>query len=204
MLPPDELDGALAALAGRPWHGVLHRAIFLEALFGFHNRPPHARPLPLYSLGAPVSGARYTPRRGMATLYMAEDRETAFAEAHHIGASIRRQRPTVDEPRRPTVVVSVKVRLDSVLDVSDSSVQAALGTDLGELLRPWRRAQRRGPVPTQELGLAAFASGRFQAIRYPSARLSGRCCLAVFTDRVVPPAYVEVYDPDRNIDQRIP
>jgi RES domain-containing protein len=140
----------------------------------------------------------------MATLYMAEDRETAFAEAHQIGASIKRQQPAADDPRRPTVVVSVKVSLDSALDVSDPAVQAALGTDLGELLRPWRRAQCRGPVPTQQLGLATFASGRFQAIRYPSARLRGRCCLAIFTDRVVPPAYVEVYDPDRNIDQRIP
>jgi RES domain-containing protein len=203
MLGPDDLAIRLAALTGRPWNGILYRAIFLEDLFGFHRPTRHARPLPLYSLGAPAHGARYTPRGGMATLYMAEGQETAFAEAHQIGTAIKRQDPS-SEPRRPTVLVSARVHLDSVLDVADPALHASLGTDVKELLRPWRRAQCRGAVATQQLGLAVFTSGRFQAIRYPSARLAGRCCFAIFTDRLAGAAFVEIYDPDGNVYQRIP
>lgn len=204
MLGPADLALQLAALAGQPWDGVLYRAIFLEDLFGFHRPTRHARPLPLYSLGAPAHGARYTPRGGMATLYMAEGQEAAFAEAHQIGAAIKRQGPGAEEPRRPTVLVSARLHLDRVLDITDPAVQAFLGTDAKELLLPWRRAQRRGAVATQQLGLAVFASGRFQALRYPSVRLAGRCCFAIFTDRLLPPAFVEIHDPDGNVPQRIP
>src|SRR5437867_2983977 len=119
MLADDELASALAALAGRPFEGVLYRAIFLEALFGFHQKPPYPQPKPLYSLGAALRGARFTPRGGMATLYLAEDQETALAEAHRIGAAIRRVRLSAAEPQRPAVLVSAVVRVDSVLDLSD-------------------------------------------------------------------------------------
>jgi len=156
MLPPDDLAARLAELAGPPWDGILYRAVFLEDLFGFHRPTRHPRPLPLYSLGAPSHGARYTPQGAMATLYMAEDHETAFAEAHQLGASIKRHAPAAAEPRRPTVLVSAQTHLDSVLDIADAAVQASLGTDVKELLRPWRRAQRRGVVATQQLGLAVF------------------------------------------------
>jgi RES domain-containing protein len=204
MLAGDELAAALASLHGEPFEGVLYRAIFLEALFGFHQKPPYTQPQPLYGLGAPSHGARFTPRGGMATLYMAEDQETALAEAHRVGATIRRLRSSAGEPHRPTVLVSAVVRLTSVLDLAAVSVHAALCTNTAELVRPWRRAQRRGPVPTQELGAAVFASGRFQAVRFPSAQLDDHCCMAIFPDRLLAPALVEIYDPDGNIRQRVP
>src|SRR4051794_12978314 len=204
MLAADELSAALASLAGEPLEGVLYRAIFLEALFGFHQRPAYPQPQPLYSLGAPSRGARFTPRGGMATLYMAEDQETALPEAHRVSDTLRRARSSAGEPHRPTVLVSAVVRLTSVVDLAATSAQAALGTNTEELIRPWRRAQRRGPVPTQLLGAAVFASGRFEAIRFPSAQLDGHCCIAIFPDRLRPPALVEIYDPDGNIRQRVP
>jgi hypothetical protein len=135
---------------------------------------------------------------------MAEDQTTALAEALRVGAVIRRSRASTAEPHRPTVLVSAVARLESVLDLGAPGVQEALDTSRSELLRPWRLAQRRGPVPTQELGAAIFASGRFQALRFPSAQLDARCCLAIFPDRLREPAFVEIYDPDGNIRQRVP
>jgi RES domain-containing protein len=204
MLPLGDLAAALAGVPAQPFSGVLYRAIFLEALYGFHQTPPHALPRPLYNLAAPARGARFTPRNGMATLYVAEDLETAFAEAHQTSAIVRRRKPGTSLPTRPTVLVSARAQLDTVLDLSVPAVQTALATNRAELVRPWRLAQRRGVVPTQQLGEAVFDSGLFQAIRYPSARLKGHCCFAIFTDRLTQTAFVEVYDPDGNLNERLP
>src|SRR4051794_18689313 len=139
MLAADELSAALASLAGEPLEGVLYRAIFLEALFGFHQRPAYPQPQPLYSLGAPSRGARFTPRGGMATLYMAEDQETALAEAHRVSDTLRRARSSAGEPHRPTVLVSAVVRLTSVVDLAATSAQAA-----------WAQIRRNSSPPGAE------------------------------------------------------
>jgi RES domain-containing protein len=204
MLPPDALAAVLTVRAGTTSEGVVYRTVDYEALHGFHRQPPFPRPRPLYSLGAPLHGARFTPRGGMAALYAAEDRETALAELDQVATIVRREAPTLARRIPPVVVLSADAHLRTVLDLTDPTVQEALGTDLAELRLPWRRAQRRGAAPTQQLGAAVFASGRFEAIRYPSARLEGGRCLAIFTERLVPPAFVEIYDPHGNLRERIP
>jgi RES domain-containing protein len=205
MHPPGDLAVALASLPGQPFDGVLYRAVFLEALYGFHSTPPYPAPRPLFSLGAPRHGARFTPPEGMPTLYAAEDPETALAEAHQVDAALRRRHPDRVPPAAPTVLISLRARLDTVLDVTIAAVQHALDTNRREIVRPWRLLQARGQVPaTHLLGEVTFTSDRFQAIRYPSTRSRGRCCLAIFPDRLVAPAFVEVYDPDGNLCERIP
>jgi RES domain-containing protein len=204
MRAPEELADALAALFPVPFAGTLYRAIHLEALYGFHQPVPYPEPRPLYSLGAPRAGARYTPRGGMPTLYMAEDAETAFAEANQVAAALQALDPSLSPPK-PTVIVSARARLMSVLDLTDPAIRAALGTDETELVAPWRlRQDEGGMAPTQRLGQAAFDSGRFQALRYPSRQLSGRRCLAIFPDRLAGGAFVEIHDPDGNVYQRLP
>ena len=194
MLPAVRLAAALGRLPGRALEGVLYRAIDLEALYGFHRDPPHPAPRPLYSLGPARSGARYTPRGGPPALYFAEDASTAYAEAG-IGGPWR----------PPTVIVTARTRLASVLDVAHKSVQAALGTSLAELVKPWRLAAARGQRPaTHALGQAVFDNGRFQGIRYPSAKALGHRCVLVFPDRLAPPSFVQVHDPLGNLPQRIP
>jgi RES domain-containing protein len=130
----------------------------------------------------------------MPTLYLAEDVETAHAEANQLVGKAP-----------PTVVLTIDIHLESVLDLTLPLVQQELGTDLDELCGPWRVLQSNGqPVPTHELGSAVFASGRYQAVRYPSVRLPGHTCFAVFTERLTPPDFVEVFDPHDNVRQRIP
>lgn len=204
MLGGTDLLTVVAKLPGGPYTRVLYRAIHLEALYGFHRMPPHPRPQPLYSLGAPIRGARFTPRGGPASLYLAEDTETAISEANQVNLTIRRQNAALAPQIEPTVMVAVTVHLESVLDLTEAPVQAMLGTDTTELTRPWRIPPPGGLPPTQELGAALFASGKFQAARYPSARRPGGSCLVVFTDRIQDPAFVEVHDPRGNVHQRRP
>lgn len=51
----------------------------------------------------------------------------------------------------------------------------------------------------------ALRSALADSIRYPSAKNQpGGICMAVFPERLTPPAYIEVYDPDGNLAQHLP
>lgn len=153
MLLGTVLAQALSTLSGVRFEGTLYRAIDLEALYGFHLAVPYSRPRPLFGLGAPASGARFTPRHGMATLYMAEDPLTAFAEASQVQATIWRSRSSTAPPSAPTVIVSARARLESVLDLTTAPELSALATTAAEILSPWRPLQGSGLLaPTQALG----------------------------------------------------
>jgi hypothetical protein len=113
----------------------------------------------------------------------------------------------------PWAVFAVEGFLSEALDLTDPFVQTQLGTSVAELTGDWRYSQTlflagKGLLPpTQLLGKLAFESGRFVAIRYPSAKRTGRGLgVAVLADRLkaTPPSYLEVYDPHRRIRQRIP
>jgi len=205
MLTEAELLTILPSLPTDAFEGILYRAIDLEALFGFHQPIPYAQPLPLFSEGARQRGARYTPIGGPASLYLALDPQTAYAEANRVHTQVWRNAATNTPALPPTVLISVRARIDGILDITDSTIQQHLQTANRELLRPWRLAQSRGRVvATQLLGQAAFACGNIQALRYPSAQSSGAHCFVVFPERLVTPAYVEIVDQHLNIPQRLP
>lgn len=195
MLSGPELQSALSSLPAQFFEGVLYRATHLEALYGFHLARPYARPAPLYCLGPPTHGARFTPIGGAPALYQAGDPNTALLEANRGSALLL----------EPTVVFSAQVRLETVLDLTDDSVLAALQTDLVELTAPWRLRQKRGEaIATQILGAAVHDSGRFHAIRYQSAVAGGKTCYVIDCARMAPPSYVEVHDPAGNLLGRLP
>jgi hypothetical protein len=60
------------------------------------------------------------------------------------------------------------------------------------------------PVPTQDLGDAIVASGRFQAIRYPSMRDLNGSNIAIYCDLVADPNYISVNDKSNAVAGRIP
>lgn len=195
----------LARIPGQIVESNLYRAIELETLYGFQRTPPYPGPIPLFSRGPLARGARYTPIGGPASLYMAEDVATTLAEVSGISATILSLHPALAPPTPPIVLITARVSLESVLDVTIEGVRAALGTSLTELLATWRMRQNRGQVvPTQQLGQAVFESGRFQAIRYPSHKSPGKACLVMFPDRITDPSFIEVHDPIGNLRQRIP
>ena len=86
------------------------------------------------------------------------------------------------------------------------AIQAKLGTNSQELTGEWRYTQEGGgEAPTQALGTICYETGLFDAIRYPSSKnLPGGRCLAVFPDRLKSPAFLDVYDPNGHLAQRIP
>ncbi len=134
--------------------------------------PGKRRTSPLYALGAPAHGGRFTPRGGPSALYLAGDALTAAREALQV---------TAPAPVRPGLgaswgVFTVEVCLAAVLDLTAAHVRRALGTSVAELSAPWRL--RRSP-PTQRLGRLAVDVG-LEGLLYPSAR-AGRQCLVVFT-----------------------
>jgi RES domain-containing protein len=153
MLTGLALRAALTSLPTSSFEGILYRAVDLEALFGFHQVMPYPQPLPLFSEGARLFGARYTPMGGPASLYLALDPQTAYAEANRVHTKAWLGTTAKAPAAPPTVLISVRARLDSILDITDTTIQQVLHTTNRELLRPWRLAQSRGRmVATQLLG----------------------------------------------------
>ena len=202
MRPPSELAAVLPTLPRLTMQAHGYRIIaaqYLQAMSGLH--PVRF----FYGLGATKEGQRFTPKGGMPTIYLADTLETAFAEANPVQAIVRAVDPALAPPTPPGAYAAIRYHLDSVLDVTDPDVQAALGTDRAELMASWRTASSRGQVtPTQQLGQAAFDSGLVQALWYESVRAPGAFCLAVFPDRLIDPAFLEVYDPTNRLQERLP
>ena len=204
MLAGAALDAALAALPTAQFDDVLCRAVTNAAL---HD--PSYSPNALYCNGAPTSGARFTSIGGPPSIYFAEDKETAWAEVHQPYLAVQRSnRNAAIEP--PTVLYYARVKLDRVLDVTDAAVQAALGTNIGELAAPYLLFQAMKQLaPTQILGEAVSRTGCAQAIRYLSVAgttyLSpAKYCYVIFCGLVQPPNFVEIIDPSGALAKRIP
>ncbi|BDI33861.1 hypothetical protein CCAX7_59120 [Capsulimonas corticalis] len=197
-----DLAWILPTLPRLSMHGHAYRIIDYKYLAA---SPPLHPNRYLYGLGAPAAGARFTSKGGPQAIYIANDLATAFDEANPVQAILRQTDPGLAPPTPPGGYASILYRLESVLDISDPTVQSALGTSTSELTGHWRQAQKRGHVAaTQILGQAVYDSGVFQAIWYESARVPGSFCLAVLIDRLVAPAYLEVHDPNNNINERLP
>lgn len=178
---------------------TLYRVVRSDVLFGFSATGPFT-PRPLYNLGPPRGGARYTPRGGAPSLYLAEDMETAMREYTQISAP--RQIAPASLPGAPATFVAT-VQLERLLDLTERSVRRELGTCRAELAEPWRYRRDRRKPPTQRLGAEAADGGRIQAIQYHSTKGAGDC-FVIFTDAVEPPSFVEVNDPVGKLVERIP
>ena len=183
----------LTNLPSLSYQGTLYRMANFETLQIYRT--------PLYAKYGKRFGLRYTPVGGMETLYLAADPETAFAEVQQDFHKLRSARELAfsqldEETQRhqrsprlpnfpPSVLYSVEVELDTILDLIDPEIQRQLGTTQEELCQEWLLTQFEDlPVPTQTLGKATFDCGRFQAMRYPSARLEGHDCYVVFPERL--------------------
>jgi RES domain-containing protein len=159
---------------------------------------PGARPDPLWAGGARLFGARFTPKGGFDTLYLASDLVTV---AREIGAMFPSGEvaPTKD----PFTVVHVTGTLAGVLDLTRPEIVAQLRTTPDELAAPWRLVRS---APTHRLGSAAFRSGRVSAIRCTSSKHPQGTITAVFVDRLasLPPSHLECVDATGRLSRRLP
>lgn len=85
MLPTNSLRKLLRSIAVIPFTGTLFRVVRADVLYGCSATGPYT-PRPLFNLGPPKGGARYTPRGGAPSVYLAGDMDTAMREATQIGA----------------------------------------------------------------------------------------------------------------------
>jgi RES domain-containing protein len=145
-------------------------------------------------------GGRYNPAGGPRTTYIAESPETALSEGVRpfLGSGVAPALP------RPLVMLTIQGQLQRALDLLDPRTQASVGTDAPELVAPFLLDALRGETATQRLGRLAYLSGRFQAIRGPSAQRAGGHTIAVFSERVTAPSRLEVYDPDGILTEHLP
>jgi RES domain len=206
VLPEKELREALLDLPTFPEVGIWSRVIGYHLIQG---PPPEStgKPQPLWPDGAVQSGGRFTPKGSFGSLYLASDPVTALSE---VAAVVTGMGP-IRTP--PWVVFTVEGFVEKILDLTNPHVQSRLGTSLSELTGDWRFSQDlyltgKGPIPpTQLLGKVAFEAGKIFGVRYHSTkRLGEGSALVVFSDRLVKSrsSFLEVYDPNDLIRQRLP
>lgn len=199
MLPLLQLAAALQGAALVSAHGPWSRAIGYRHLLG----PPPGQtgpPQPLWGGAAQTAGARFTPIGSFDSIYLAHDPITAFIE---VSALILLPGGPVPVRSAPWVVISVDGILNNLLDLTDATTLAALGTTAQEMTGTWAAT----PHPsTQLLGRLAYDTGRIAGIKYASAKHPGGLNVVVFPDRIAIAAgnYLEVYDPHGHLAQRLP
>ena len=197
MLAGAKLKAALAKVRRISVHGPWSRVVGFRYLL----KAPGGRgaPQPLWGGGAKIAGARFTPKGGFDSIYLASDPITAM---HEVQALV--MLPGVPVPLRtpPSVVVTVDGIVSHVLDLTDSATLKTLGTNPQEMTGVWVMAAN---PPTQALARAAYATGRFAGIRYASSKHPGGTNLVVFPDRLTASEtdFLEVYDPHESLPQRI-
>lgn len=199
MLSPEQLRSVLSQLDNSAINGLFYRAIPNAALYG--KEPPQ----PLWSLGPGLHGQRFGPIGGPPALYVAEQPQTAFYEATGLAASLFSVNPEDRPTPAPTTVLTIKINLENILDLTKDGIIAALGMTQNEILCPWQELMIKDlPVPTHILADAVYQGHRYQGIRFPSSKETEAINLMIWTDKIKTPSFVEVHDPTGRLWQRIP
>jgi RES domain-containing protein len=158
-----------------PWAGVVYRSASVR----YANRDDL-----LAGAGSKSEGARWNPPASVATVYTSLDLHTALAEAfaHH------RYYGFAVEKALPRVLVSIQVRLQRVLKLTDRRVSRTLGITRGQLVgEDWRACNRGGKEAlTQAVGRLAWDAG-WEGLVLPSAANPDGMNLVVFPGNLLPP-----------------
>lgn len=104
--------------------------------------------------------------------------------------------------------IQVEVRLSTVVDLCDASVQRRLGTTTQELTGNWDGYHFRGdgPAPTHKLGSELFNCGSIEGFISYSARVPTKKVLIVFPQRLLNSSHLlfSYHDGKRPVTHRIP
>lgn len=195
MLAGSQLVDALKGIDPNAVNGRFARRVPLAQLFGIKGQvqPGVVAQFVTPNLLLTSTRAYRYNQDGVETLYLGEGEDVAGAEVKQepgLSGFARKSRP-------PDSIFHVEVKLWAVLDLVNRNAQSVLKTNLDELTAPWRLKSPN--APTQILGASAFKTGRFEAIRYPSAPMhrAGEkgASLVIFRNALHSRSTVEIYDP---------
>jgi RES domain-containing protein len=188
---------AVSLLGERPENRIWYRAT-----------SAHYLPAAISTAHTPIVPSRfYDPNSAspqFPTLYLAEDALVAMFEAQALFGSPTTPGGYVSAPVGAWTVLTVIVRLDAVVDLSDVASQAVLDAGVQELTGDWRGFGLRSPVtavtaptgtaPTQSLGEAIHRDPRgLEGLITVSAKVPYHRNLIVFPDQLRATSFVE-YD----------
>ena len=132
-------------------------------------------------------------------MYLAENADTTLKEVG-FGASTQGQFQAT--PLHPYLVLSVKFKLQRVLDISTPESWETLKTTRAELSASWRDVQAQGQIAfTQQIGITARTLN-LEAIVVLSVT-DGQTNLVVFPDNLYKGSFIEVYDPNGKLRGRL-
>ena len=143
----------------------------------------------LSCVGSFKNGGRYNLKNSFEVLYMAPDAQTAIAET---GLIDKFKLP-------PRILITIDVSLQSILDLEERKIIEDLGIESERLFSNWRYPSHEESY-TQTIGRLVYHSRRFEAIRYPSAKVRNKCNLAIFPERLKKTSVIKIYDPDKVIE----
>jgi hypothetical protein len=121
---------------------------------------------------------------GPRLLYLGGNHQAAIYE---VGALLGDPNQPVSNPKGSWVLMSLRVQLHRVADLTDVAQQRLIATNDQELTGVW--GDSAGTAPTQRLGAALFAVPELEAFLFPSAK-AGSLNLAVFMDKLSPDSTV--------------
>lgn len=115
---------------------------------------------------------------GPRMLYLGENHQVAIYE---VGALLGDPNQPISNPKGSWVLMSLRVQLHQVADLSNPAQQRLIATNDQELTGAWGNAA--GTAPTQLLGAALFDVPSLEGFIYPSSK-AGSLNLAVFMDKL--------------------
>ncbi len=146
----------------------------------------------LSSVGSWDRGGRYNLKKAFEVLYIAPDPQTAIEE------SIKPSNFKLP----PKIIVTIDVNVQEIIDLEEEQIIEALGIDTNQLFSAWRIPMDKESY-TQTLGCLIYESKKFEGIRYPSATIKDKYNLALFPDKLKKGTKIEIYDPDKLVEQII-
>ncbi len=191
MYQGQQLATAIDELPTLSETGVVFRLIHLQ----FQNTA-------LSAIGSLINGGRYNIAQEFSCLYTSDTPITALREIRMLTET---SRELIAHKQEPQILLSIEYSLKAILDLTNPNNQAALGTNIQELTGVWLPMYLQGQIaPTQELGAAARASQKIEALKVPSAHEPNGYNLAIFLDRLSSGSFLQVYDNSGTIKARLP
>lgn len=200
--PPNE--SSLASLERRI--RILERApLICYSGFTYRVIADRWRASPLSALGAVQRGGRYNAPHTFPVLYSADSQVTALLEAEALFTTADGQLQGI--PRDPDLILTIKCRLERVLDLTEPTLYDALGISQVELVSSapsrFMLNARREETPTQQLGAACSYSGRISALKVPSAAHPNGFCLDILIDSLIVGEHISIRDESGGIKSGI-